>query len=182
MRPTTLLRHFAASLGLLAGMGGANSVLAAEPGTHIRDLVPKAALVGQGRFTYFGFHVYDGMLFAPEGRVVADQPFALELTYARDLKGLKIAERSIDEIAGLGVGSEAERSAWLPLLTKIFPDVRENDRITGVWAGARAVFFHNGRPAGEITDAKLARAFFAIWLDARTSAPAFRKKLLGLDK
>ena len=154
----------------------------AEPGVHIRELIPKVAMVGQGRFTWFGFQVYDGALFAPEGKFAASQPHALELTYARELKGIKIAERSIDEIAALGIGTEAERAAWLPLLTRIFPDVRQGDRLAGVSSGDKALFFFNGKAAGEVTDAKLARAFFAIWLDARTSAPAFRARLLGLDK
>ncbi len=154
----------------------------AEPGAHIRELVPKAAMVGQGRFTWFGFQVYDGALFAPEGKFAANQPHALELAYARELKGVKIAERSIDEIAALGIGTEAERAAWLPLLTRIFPDVRQGDRLTGVSSGDKAVFFFNGKAAGEIADARLARAFFAIWLDARSSAPAFRARLLGLDR
>ena len=154
----------------------------AEPGTHIRELIPKAAMVGRGRFTWFGFHVYDGALFAPERKFDANQPHALELTYARELKGVKIAERSIDEIAALGIGTESERAAWLPLLTRIFPDVRQGDRLAGVSSGDKALFFFNGKAAGEITDAKLARAFFAIWLDARTSAPTFRARLLGLDK
>ena len=154
----------------------------AEPGAHISAHVPKASLVGQGSFTYFGFHVYDGALFAPSGKYAGDAPFALELTYARDLKGAKIAERSIDEIAALGIGTPAERSAWLPILTRLFPDVRQNDRIAGIALGERALFYVNGKPAGEINDGTLARAFFAIWLDVRTSAPAFRRKLLGLDK
>lgn len=182
MLSVSLLRRCVLLLCLSVGMAATGVALAAEPGAHIRDLVPKAAVVGQGRFTWFGFHVYDGILFAPDGKYAPDQPLALELTYAHEIKGAKIAERSIDEIAGLGVGTEAECIAWLPLLMKIFPDVRENDRIAGIWTGVKALFFHNGRPVGEITDVKLARAFFAIWLDARTSAPAFRKNLLGLDQ
>lgn len=153
-----------------------------EPDVHISTHVPGAARVGQGKFTYFGFHVYDGVLFAPSGKYAGDAPFALELTYARELKGVKIAERSIDEIAALGIGTPAQRSAWLTTLTRLFPDVRENDRIAGIALGERALFYVNGKPAGEIADGTLARAFFAIWLDARTSAPAFRRRLLGLDK
>lgn len=154
----------------------------AEPGVHISAHVPGASVVGQGKFTYFGFHVYDGALFASSGRYTADAPFALELTYARELKGAKIAERSIDEIAALGIGTPAERAAWLTILTRLFPDVREHDRITGIALGERALFYVNGRPVDEIADGRLARAFFAIWLDSRTSAPAFRRKLLGQDK
>ena len=173
----------AAGLALVtAQVSAQTNAQSAESGAHIRELIPRAAMVGQGRFTWFGFHVYDGVLFAPEGKFTANQPHALELTYARELKGIKIAERSIDEIAALGIGSEAERAAWLPLLTRVFPDVRQGDRLAGVSSGDKALFFFNGNAAGEITDAKLARAFFAIWLDARTSAPTFRARLLGLDK
>lgn len=169
--------HWLVAVALVVANAGVG--WATEPGAHISTHVPRASPVGQGRFTWFGFHVYDGVLFAPGGKYASDAPFALELTYARDLKGAKIAERSIDEIAGLGIGTPAERAAWLPLLARIFPDVRENDRIAGIALGERALFYVNGKPAGEITDATLARAFFAIWLDARTSAPAFRNKLLG---
>ena len=164
------------------GVAQVGVVWAAEPGAHISTHVPRASPVGQGKFTYFGFHVYDGVLFAPSGKYAGDGPFALELTYARELKGIKIAERSIDEIGALGIGTPAERATWLPLLARMFPDVRENDRIAGISLGERALFYFNGKPVGEVIEAKLARAFFAIWLDPRSSAPAFRQKLLGLDK
>ena len=155
---------------------------AIEAGAHIREIIPGAALVGHGRLTWFGFHVYDGALFAAGGKYVPQQPLALELTYARKLKGARIAERSIDEIAALGLGTEAERAVWLAQLTRIFPDVHERDRLTSVASGGRALFFFNGQLAGEISDAKLAYAFFAIWLDARTSEPAFRARLIGLKR
>ena len=152
-----------------------------EAAPHVRAHIPDATLVGAGRYTWFAIHVYDGTLYAPASRYAAGRPFALELAYARALKGADIAQRSIDEIAKLGIGSDAERAAWLPVLTKLFPDVRENDRLTGVALGQTAPFYFNGRAIGEISDAKLVQAFFAIWLDERTSAPGFRRKLLGLD-
>ncbi len=154
---------------------------ARDAGPHIRAAVPDAAMVGSGRFTWFGFHVYDGALFAPAGKYQAPRPFALELTYARALKGADIARRSIDEIAKLNIGTEAEHAQWLPVLTNLFPDVRENDRLTGVARGESADFFFNGKPVGAINEPKLSRAFFSIWLDERTSAPGFRKKLLGIE-
>jgi Chalcone isomerase-like len=152
-----------------------------EAAPHIRAHIPDATLVGAGRYTWFAFHIYDGTLYAPASRYAAGRPFALELAYARALKGADIAQRSIDEIARLGIGSDAERAAWLPVLTKLLPDVRENDRLTGVALGLTAPFYFNGRAIGEISDAKLVQAFFAIWLDERTSAPGFRRRLLGLD-
>ena len=196
------LRHFLLSgamllLGLIAVLPRAASANEAPP--HVRTQIADAALAGTGRYTWFAFHVYDGALYAPAGKYAAGRPFALELIYARSLKGADIAQRSIDEIAKLGIGSEAERAVWLAVLQKLFPDVAKNDRLTGVsllstaaagtatgtGAGAgtapAAPFYFNGKPLGEITDPRLAQAFFAIWLDERTSAPAFRRKLLGLD-
>jgi Chalcone isomerase-like len=154
---------------------------ASEVPQHIRANIPDATPVGTGRFTWFAFHVYDGTLYAPASKYASGRPFALELAYARSLKGAEIAKRSIDEIARLGIGSDAERVEWLAALTKLFPDVKENDRLTGVALGARAPFYFNGKSVGEISDVKLAQAFFAIWLDERTTAPGFRRKLLGLD-
>jgi hypothetical protein len=39
----------------------------------------------------------------------------------------------------------------------------------------------NDKPIGNIDDAEFARAFFAIWLDPKTSEPSLRKQLLGLN-
>ena len=186
------LRHFLLSgamllLGLIAVLPRAASANEAPP--HVRTQIADAALTGTGRYTWFAFHVYDGALYAPAGKYAAGRPFALELIYARSLKGADIAQRSIDEIAKLGIGSEAERAVWLAVLQKLFPDVAKNDRLTGVsllstaaaGTAPAAPFYFNGKPLGEITDPRLGQAFFAIWLDERTSAPAFRRKLLGLD-
>lgn len=42
-----------------------------------------------------------------------------------------------------------------------------------------AAFYHQGRLSGKVADPAFARAFFAIWLDARTRVPALRARLLG---
>jgi hypothetical protein len=61
----------------------------------------------------------------------------------------------------------------------IFPDVRAGDRITGLYrVEGPTRFYLNGKPLGEIDDPMFGRAFFGIWLDARTSEPALREALL----
>ena len=161
---------------LLAGAG----TPAREPGSHISDLLPQARLVGTGTFTWFGFHAYDGALFAADGAYQDGRPFALELTYARDFTGNAIARRSIDEIRKLGVASDAELASWLIVLKALFPDIRKGDRLAGVMtAYGTTQFLHNGLMVGMTRDIRLGRAFFAIWLDQRTSAPDFRAGLLG---
>ena len=148
----------------------------------VRATLPEARLAGSGRLTYFGLHVYDAQLFVPadfNARRFADQPFGLELTYARRLDGHLIAERSRDEMAKLGAGSEAQRERWLATMTKLFPDVDRGRRLLGInLPGVGARFFADDRPLGDVDDPAFARAFFAIWLDERTSEPQLRAQLL----
>ncbi len=166
---------------LVAGGGCAPDARAAHPAeTHINNLIPGAQRVGAGRLTWFGIHAYDAALYAENARFVENAPLALELTYARNFKGVAIAERSIGEIRKLGLASEAEAVEWLDVLTGLFPDVRSGDRLAGVQAATGpAQFFHNGRAIGGIANERLKRAFFAIWLDPRTSAPDLRNRLIG---
>jgi len=169
------------AIAIMAGACFAPAAHAAQAAdAYIANLIPGAQRVGSGRLTWFGIHAYDAALFAENARFVENAPLALVLTYARNFKGASIAERSISEIRKLGMASEAEAGEWLGLLTEIFPDVRPGDRLTGVLgASGPAQFFHNGRAVGNIASERLKRAFFAIWLDPRTSAPALRSRLIG---
>jgi len=146
----------------------------------VAALAPEARPQGGGELTYFGLSIYDGFYWGPGRSFSLSQPFALDLHYHRTLKGNGIAERSMDEIRRLGIGSPDEHSRWLAAMQRLFPDVRRGDRLTGVnLPGHGAKFFHNGTPIGEIAEPSFARAFFGIWLDPKTSRPDFRKLLLG---
>lgn len=151
----------------------------------IRASLPAARLAGEGTLRWFGLRIYDARLWVgPRGldpERIGDDAFALEISYARSLSGAAIAERSAAEIARLGLAAtEGQRIDWLERMAAIFPDVRDGDRIAGVFdprAGTR--FFLNERPIGSVADPAFARAFFGIWLDARTAAPQLREALLG---
>lgn len=147
---------------------------------RVRALAPEIRVQGGGELTFFGISIYDGWYWSPVRAWPNDGPYALDLIYHRDLDGARIAQRSVDEIAKLGYGSQAERVRWGALMTHIFPDVRRGDRLTGVYTGGGAVkYFYNGKPIGDIAEPGFAQAFFGIWLDPRTSQTAFRQKLLG---
>ncbi len=151
---------------------------------YVRKQIPEAQLSGEGRLRWFGFSVYDAKLYIPKDGFDAErfntQPVALELRYLRALSGQAIAERSAKEIEKLGLGTTAQRSAWLKAMRKIFPDVTEGKVLTGIHIpGKGALFFANGKSLGSIDDAEFARAFFAIWLDERTAAPQLREALLS---
>lgn len=150
----------------------------------VRNEIGDARLAGQGSFRWFGLKIYDAELWVGDQGYHPDDPesarYALSLIYARDLYGRQIARASIDEIRKLGLGTVAQHEVWLKQMTVLFPDVREGTRISGIHLpGHGARFYLNGDLLGEIADSEFARAFFAIWLDPRSSASSLRNSLLS---
>ena len=157
---------------------------AADIPAHIRNEISDARLAGQGSFRWFGLKIYDAELWVEDRDFRPDAPessrFVLNLTYARDLYGERIARTSINEIRELGFGSGEQHEVWLKEMEALFPDVHEGTQISGIHLpGQGARFYLNGNPLGEIADSEFARAFFAIWLDPRTSASSLRNSLLS---
>jgi hypothetical protein len=163
---------------------GAMAADGVSPPAHVEAELPKARLAGAGNFRYFGLNIYDAQFWVgPNGyRPAAPkaEKFALDLRYARSLDGKKIAASSADEMKKLGLGSAQQRADWQAKMEKIFPDVQEGTRITGVYLpnqGAR--FYRDGKPLGEILDPEFGYAFFAIWLDPKTTGGKLRDALLA---
>jgi hypothetical protein len=148
---------------------------------YITTQVPDAQPVGEGRLTFMFWDVYDATLFAPQGEFEEKQPFALSLTYLRELKGNKIADRSAEEIRKLGFSDEVRLATWHSQMRNIFPDVSEGVRLTGLYnAKGESIFYKNGVEVGRIKDPEFSRYFFDIWLDQKTSQPELRAALLGI--
>jgi chalcone isomerase-like protein len=145
--------------------------------------LPQARLQGSSRFRYYGFHVYDAQLWVLpsfEAARLFQQPFALSLIYARNLKARDIAERSIEEMRRQSTLSEAEAQRWQQAMTAAFADVRSGDRLTGLHQiDGGASFFLNGQATRVINEQRFAALFFGIWLSSATSAPGLRRELLG---
>jgi len=184
---------------LIAGPGVAAAaptpVSATTSADPVRQQFSQPREVGRGTLRFFGMRVYDALLWvgaeAPGESARADaapapfdRDFALELVYAMELSGARIAERSDVEIGRHAErGTPAQRARWLERMRSIFPDVRAGDRLVGLYrAKGSTRFFLNGQPIGEVDDPAFGRAFFGIWLDAKTSEPALREALLrGLN-
>ncbi|PKO49139.1 MAG: hypothetical protein CVU31_02310 [Betaproteobacteria bacterium HGW-Betaproteobacteria-4] len=151
--------------------------LAAAPFAAFANTDPTAGLKrwGNGEFRRFGFLVYEATLWA--GDDPQRPPLALRLDYKRTIAGAAIAEASVKEMRGLGA-DEASLLRWGERMTRLFPDVKAGDFIVGEYAPSVARFYFNGRLLGEVADGDFARAFFGIWLDAKTSAPGLRAALL----
>jgi len=145
--------------------------------------LPSAQPAGRARLRVWGFEVYDASLWVSPGFRQGDfasHGFALELAYLRDFRAADIARRSIDEMARVGSFSPQQAQEWAAALEAALPDVRKGDRLTGVHQPGRGVLFLvNGKPAGEVRDARFAALFFGIWLAPRTSEPRLRQALLA---
>ena len=149
-----------------------------------QTLPPEAAALagareaGGGSFRYFGLLVYDAKLWTAGPRFDAEAPYALGIRYARNIKGYKLAEESVRQWRGMRYGFEDKYAAWEAEMRLIFPDVKPDDELVGVHLpGKGAQFYFNGKPAGDVADSAFARAFFAIWLDERTTEPGLRRAL-----
>jgi hypothetical protein len=152
--------------------------LAAVPFAAMASTDPLAGLVrwGSGEFRRFGFLVYEATLWA--GDDPQRPPLALKLTYRRNIAGQAIAEASVKEIRQLGIADEAILPRWGQQMAALFPNVKPGDAIVGHYTPEAAIFHFNDRLLGGIDDPAFARAFFAIWLDPKTSAPDLRAALL----
>lgn len=145
-----------------------------------RQWAPEWTLRGEGEMRWLGFDLYRARLWASTAAVDFNTPFALELKYLRDFRAAGLVGASLRELERLGEGDAALRLRWGESLARVFPDVRKGESITGVFLPGRgAAFYHQDRLTGELSDPRLARAFFRIWLDPRTREPALRAALLG---
>lgn len=180
----TRRRHLLLGLAALPfGASRAQSPLPASGPPELTGELMGARLAGTARLRFFGLHIYDARLWVGARALGTDwaaSPFALELQYARGLKGEQIAERSLTEMRRQGEIDDVTAERWLGNMKQIFPDVQAGDRITGLnLPGMGVRFFVNGTMRSEVREAEFARTFFGIWLSPRTSEPAMREQLLG---
>lgn len=150
--------------------------LVALPGWAFAEPLAGLQRWGSGEFRRFGFLVYEATLWAADDPL--RPPLALRLTYRRNIAGQAIAEASVKEIRALGLADEATLQRWGERMARLFPDVKPGDAITGHYSASAASFSLNQRTLGTVDDPAFAKAFFAIWLDPRTSAPELRAALL----
>ena len=178
----------AAVATLATGLAAWSTSTLAQQGTpapwpEVAAQLPNALYSGSARLRFWGFEVYDAQLWIdPNFRTsrLGAHPLALSLTYLRTLRGKAIAERSVTEMRRQGPLAAEQEAQWLAEMTRVFPDVAANDRLTGLWQpGQGAHFWFNAAPRGTIADDVFAARFFGIWLSEATSEPDMRRALLA---
>lgn len=150
-----------------------------------RDELAHATLVGQGEFRWLFFDIYSAKLWSAQLPFDVNKRFALELTYHRKITSEQFVQSSIDEIQRIfGTTYSPEKlQQWKKALSNVFPEVHAGDQLIGVYLPDRGcVFFDKNKRIAEINNPELAKAFFAIWLDARSRDKDLRNQLLGAAK
>lgn len=143
--------------------------------------VEPSHLVGAGRLCLFGFCLYDAQLWGDGAPDSFTLPFALRLTYRVHVKRARLVSTGLDEMRRLAVSpiSDSVLSVWRKDMEQGLRDVAPGDTLCAVFLPRQGVrFYANGEPTAEIADPAFARAFFGIWLDTDSRAPALRKQLL----
>lgn len=144
---------------------------------ELASAIKAEAPIGSGTLKKLFMHVYDASYWSDSEQPLTP-PYALSITYAMDFTAEELAERTFDEMGRVSNLSAAQRRDYANRLKKIWPNVKEGDRITALAPDAtRTEFFHNGKAVGSIDDAAFQQAFFGVWLSPKTSEPAIRAQL-----
>ncbi|MCM2328786.1 MAG: chalcone isomerase family protein [Lysobacter sp.] len=174
-----MMRALLAAAAFAAALAQASPPLPVALASELPMLKP----LGEGRLRWFGLHVYDSSLWVPGDAWSFDRVFALDIRYAMAIRGRDLTKRSLEEMRRLGFSDPAKLRRWEEAMDRVFPDIRAGDRLVGVSIpGREARFYSQDRLLGTVPDPEFARAFFAIWLDEKTSEPGLRQRMLGLPE
>jgi len=69
-------------------------------------------LVGKARLKVMFWRVFDAELYAPEGSFRADRPYALSLSYLREIESADIVSKSMAEIKRQGRHDRNQLANW----------------------------------------------------------------------
>lgn len=144
----------------------------------------KLKKVGMAEFSYLFWDVYDSYLFNHSGKIDSNYPWyeqaplALEIRYKRDIDAQDLIDNTVEQWEHLGLKKD-QYQEYLPWLKKVWPDLKEGDRLALFVQDGHSVFFYNKEEIARQSDPYFSRIFLDIWLSADTSEPKLRKRLLG---
>jgi hypothetical protein len=152
-------------------------------GVTMAEPISELKKVGEAKLKILFWDVYNSTLYTQTGEYQAEQfPQTLKIQYLRDIDAEDLIERTKDEWEKLGINQELFNQ-WIPLLTDIFPNIKEGDTLLlNVSENQQSEFFFNGKTIGKITDRTFGKSFLRIWLDENCSYPKVRNKLIGLNR
>ena len=138
--------------------------------------------VGESRFEYYFWDVYDAKLATESGQYQFGQhPSKLSLTYLRDFAAKDIVKATNEQWQHLGKTDLIGK--YDKTLLALWPDIKEGETLSFLTnKQGIGTFYHNDTKLGGIDDSEFADNFLAIWLSPQTSEPKMRKQLIGEQK
>lgn len=162
---------------------GMESGMQAGVPPEVAAALPRARLQGSGMLRVMLFRVYDARLWRGEQAVGANYaaaPLALDVVYARKIESKDLVDKTLELMRRQSAIDESTALRWRQRLQALLPNVVPGDRITAVNdPGLGLQMFLNGKPHGDVEDARFARFFLGIWLAPQSSQPELRRALLG---
>ena len=147
------------------------------------DSFPTLIAVGRGELTWFGISIYEASLWTTTGEfqnLTDTLPVAFTITYERNITSSALAKRTVKEWEHLNILDKETRTNWGNELKTIWPDVKPGDSITTLVTALKTTrFYHNNKLLTVLEDPSFGTALLSIWLDANTSEPDLRAKLIG---
>lgn len=139
--------------------------------------------IGAARLKVFFLTIYDCYLYSEDGIYRGVEPnLTLRIDYRRRIESKDLVGRTRSEWRKQGLYSEAAES-WLGELNGMWPDIEKGDQLLlQVTEALASRFFFNGQVVGSISDPVFTEHFLAIWLSDKSSYPAQREQLLGIEK
>jgi len=138
--------------------------------------------IGSARLKVFFWTIYDCYLYSQDGTYRGVEPnLILRIDYRRRIGSKDLLDRTRSEWRKQGLYSEAAES-WLSKLNGVWPDIEKGDQLLlQVTEELASRFIFNGQVVGSIPDPAFTERFLAIWLSEKSSYPAQRKQLLGIE-
>lgn len=144
-----------------------------------RSFAADFKVVGEARFEYLFWDVYQAQLATPSGTYqFGNHPTKLTLTYLRDFAAKDIIKATNEQWQHLG--KKEIISKYDAQLAALWPDIKKGESLSFITdENGIGTFYFNGKELGAIEQNGFADNFLAIWLDADTSEPQMRKQLIG---
>lgn len=126
--------------------------------------------VGTGNYRKMGFNIYSVTLWAPQGTYDRDKPFALQLSYKRDLSKETVVDAVMNDVRAQQLADAETMNAWEAMLNEKMHEVKTGDQIIALNdPGKPTKLFYNNKPVFTIADKRLSDSFFNIWLGERAN-------------
>jgi hypothetical protein len=148
------------------------------------QLQTKYQTVGEGKFSYWFWDLYNARLATSDGKFVDYQqsvPLLLELRYLRDISKIEFVDATLDQWRIQAGGGQKQHKLWAGELTNLWRDVKKGDVLGAeLHPDGLISFYFNQQLLGTTKDPAMGPAFFDIWLSEKTTAPELRQLLLAL--